>query len=1126
MNATWRIALASLVVLLAGEVRPAAAQVHGSSGDVLPAAFQRMPVPVDGQVAFMAGGSWTPLLAVDWTGSQAWTGAWLRADWNRRGLHLSLFLPDASEAARAGAGRAPPAAFQVVTEVEGGAGSYRVSCVPLMEPVSGMTRRLHAYLFNHRPGANARLGETGHVLCHEISLLGILTDSMETRWSAAAGGGLQFEALIPWGTLRLPVPAPGTELPLAVLVTQPDQPAVSWTGGRVRLLDAGGAPAAASAPGLRLASSYLRQPEPLLAAFPLAGGTALADGIEFDLVDTNGRVRSRANPPPQRGGDAVFATLDTRGLQDGAYTVRVSRESRSLATRSLRLVGGAATADIDGKIADLGARLDRVEARGLDAPLRGHAARARRILELGRLPARTDSAALARSLGLIADADAMVGALEMGQRPDAAHEGFDHPAGFAADGRRGPVTFVPVQGEVARLTVHTDRAVDWRLTPLLYGTFSEPVWYDRPIYSFLYAQRLRNPSFEFGHPSAEETVQTFAGYQELEAEGAEAALAGRWLPRVAATLEQVAAPWIGVGRGDVTFAVDCDAYNDRQCQRIRAGRRATDAGVAQVVDLPAWRTTGYQLRGFVRSDGSVTTARAVLYHDGRPVDSATLAGIGREWTEFTAELQSPRVEGPRNAFMLALLFDGPGVLDVDMVTLYPDDTVLGFDPQAVAQLRELDTGWMRWPGGNYASDYHWRDGVGPKDLRPSTPNPSWLGLNPNSVGTDEILQLGEHAGFEVMITVNAGSGTAEEAARWVEYVNGDTTTVMGRMRARNGRAEPYNVRYWNIGNELWGHWQVGYTNPEEHARRYAAFAQAMRAADPSIRIIANAHGGHSESPPEPWNRPLLDHFADQLDILDIHTYVSVPGDAGQSAAEQGFLLSAIPFSYEQWIAEFRQDLLRRDLAHVDVIVGEYNASIRSGDARLNRVADLLAYAAYLHGFIRQGEYMVGANATEYSPFNPRALPFGRMHPRYDLFRTYAAQAGTAPVEATLETPVRQQPHRVGRDVLPIFNLPIVDAVAMLDPKDGSLGISLLNRNMEDAVPVEIRLDAFGPRSQARWFIFDGSAEAGLREETLEVGGEFRVVLPPHSVSLLKLQPASPAVVGEGGRRVERDGGLE
>ena len=1113
------VGVTALLALLSG-LAPGSVESQVSPTTLVPVAHRAVPSEVDGQVDFRPDGSWLPLLAVEWDERSARTEAWLRAEWSRLGLYLALYLPNAREEVRMGAGRAPPTPFQVVAEIAGGAGPWTVRCVPLAEPVTTMTRRLHAYLFNLRPGSNARPGESGHVLCHEISLLGIMADSMRTRWMPAEDGGLQFEATIPWQTLRLPAPAPGTRLSFSLHVDQPGDRDVRLAPAELHLRSDDQVTIARPilTPGVSV-----RQPDPLLAAYP-ASGAEHGDALQFTLHGPGGRESAAgaagAAGDGFRAGDAVFVELPTEGLPDGRYSLRVQGPGGVGADHAVWLVGDR-SAEHAREHARLSRRLDRLGERELTPLLGGHLERGRRILDLATLEQHPDSAALARSTGLLADARALAQALEDGRRPSRDLEGFDHPAGFSLDGRRGPVSFVPWGRESARLTVHGDRRADWSLTERLYGTFSEPVVYDRPIYSYLYAQQLRNPSFEFGHPTAEETARAFIRYDELEPEAARAALDGEWIPRLDAGVEEVAAPWIGVGRGPAAFTVECAALNDRQCQRIRMDG-AGSAGVGQVIELPAWRTTGYRLRTFLRSDGSVTGARAVLYHEGRAVDSVTFEGITTEWKEFNGVLESVEIEAPENAFLLALLFEGPGSLDVDLTTLYPDDAVEGFDPQAVAQLEALNTGWIRWPGGNYASGYRWRDGVGPPDLRPSTPNPSWPGLNPNLVGTDEILQLAERLGFDVMITVNAGSGTAEEAAQWVEYVNGDTSTVLGRLRARNGHPEPYGVRYWNIGNELWGHWQVGYTNPEEYARRYAAFVQAIRAVDPTVSIIANAHGGHSESPPGPWNRPLLQTYPEKLEAMDIHTYVGVPNDQGHSPSEQAFFLAGIPLSYEQWIAGFRDDLVGLGLEDVDVIVGEYNASIRSESSAMNRVADLLAYAGYLHTFMRQGQYVTGANATEYSVFDPRGAPFGRLHPRYDLFRIYAGHAGTRPVDVTVETPVRHQPYRVGRDVLPMFNIPLVDGLALLDPSDGSLGVSLINRDMSDSISVQIALDAFDARPRGRLFVFRGDGTA-VDERPVDVEAPFSLTLPPHSVSLLKLYPAGGRPAGEAdpGARFDR-----
>src|SRR5206468_5093319 len=110
----------------------------------------------------------------------------------------------------------------------------------------------------------------------------------------------------------------------------------------------------------------------------------------------------------------------------------------------------------------------------------------------------------------------------------------------------------------------------------------------------------------------------------------------------------------------------------------------------------------------------------------------------------------------------------------------------------------------RWPGGNFVSTYHWEDGVGPLDSRPTKANFAWGALELNTFGTDEFISFCRAVGCEPMICVNAGSGTPEEAARWIEYCNGPATSPMGKLRAANGHPEPFHVKHWEVGNELWG----------------------------------------------------------------------------------------------------------------------------------------------------------------------------------------------------------------------------------------------------------------------------------------------------------------------------------
>jgi len=348
-----------------------------------------------------------------------------------------------------------------------------------------MTTRLHAYLFNHRLGANARIGESGHVLCHELTLRGILADSLETRWASAPGGGLRFEALVPWRTLRMAAPAAPAELPFRLRIAQPGRDAIRWgdsaSMGRIRLVESrapAGPPAAVAARPL-LSAESIRQPETLGVAVPIVGAAGGAGPLDFSLVDAGGEVRRRARGAA--GGSAVMARLATARLPDGPYTLRVHRNGATLAARSVRLVGGAAEAQVEEPRARLAQRLAGLRRRAWPAGVSGHLMRAERVLDLAALPPHPDTSHFARSKSLLADAGAILDAVEAGRRPDTAREGDAHAAGFAGDGQRGPVRFVPTTAPRARLTVHAGRPTDWSLTPRLYGTFSEPVVYDRPI---------------------------------------------------------------------------------------------------------------------------------------------------------------------------------------------------------------------------------------------------------------------------------------------------------------------------------------------------------------------------------------------------------------------------------------------------------------------------------------------------------------------------------------------------------------------------------------------------------------------------------------------------------------------
>ena len=182
---------------------------------------------------------------------------------------------------------------------------------------------------------------------------------------------------------------------------------------------------------------------------------------------------------------------------------------------------------------------------------------------------------------------------------------------------------------------------------------------------------------------------------------------------------------------------------------------------------------------------------------------------------------------------------GKGNFHIGAVSLMPDDNLDGFRPEVIASLKQLHSGFWRLPGGNFISDFNWYHSVGPRDQRPPDFDYAWNAMQTNDVGMDEFMNFCKLIGVEPYITVNAGLGDAHSAAEEVEYINGAVSTPMGAMRARNGHREPYHVKFWNVGNEPYGQWQLGRTDLKYYLLKHNEFVKAMRAVDPSITLLAS-----------------------------------------------------------------------------------------------------------------------------------------------------------------------------------------------------------------------------------------------------------------------------------------------
>ena len=211
----------------------------------------------------------------------------------------------------------------------------------------------------------------------------------------------------------------------------------------------------------------------------------------------------------------------------------------------------------------------------------------------------------------------------------------------------------------------------------------------------------------------------------------------------------------------------------------------------------------------------------------------------------------------------------------------PDSSVAdedGFRTDVMRALGELQMTIMRYPGGNFASGYHWDDGVGPQEQRPTVRELAWQSIETNAFGTDEFLKLCRKMQWEPMMAVNLGTGTPEEARNWVEYCNSQAGTKYSDQRVSNGAKEPYGIKYWCLGNEMDGPWQLGHVPAKEYAIRAQQAAKMMKDCDRSIEMVACGSSGTGITTFPEWDREVLEYIGTLAPYVSLHKYVGNPND--------------------------------------------------------------------------------------------------------------------------------------------------------------------------------------------------------------------------------------------------------
>ena len=424
------------------------------------------------------------------------------------------------------------------------------------------------------------------------------------------------------------------------------------------------------------------------------------------------------------------------------------------------------------------------------------------------------------------------------------------------------------------------------ISPYLTGKFCEHLFSN--IYRGMHAQILQNPTFG-DWPFADGTkpdggIKRTADEEQIAHQirlGAEREGYPDAELLVQSREDCLAHWWIREGeRENILFSSDVGQYGGR-AQRVELF--GPGMGIAQWTYLPLHRIRKYEWTLVFRSP-DITEMRIALYDStgSKPVCKAEVKGISNEWKVITGIITVPEGTDDNGVFRFVLSSESEGQFVVSHIFLNPADHVFGSDPDVIRMLRESKLSLLRWPGGNFVSGYHWENGIGPWEQRPTVDNPAWPNLEYHLFGTDEFVQFCCEVKCEPMICLNAGDGTPEEAAAWVEYCNGPADSEYGAKRAKNGHSEPYNIKFWEVGNEIYGKWQTGWSTPGGYSDRYRRYATAMKKADPFITLIANGAPAYFSGPGAEaevwtehkrynWNRRLCKENADIMQWLSDHS---------------------------------------------------------------------------------------------------------------------------------------------------------------------------------------------------------------------------------------------------------------
>ncbi len=558
---------------------------------------------------------------------------------------------------------------------------------------------------------------------------------------------------------------------------------------------------------------------------------------------------------------------------------------------------------------------------------------------------------------------------------------------------------------------------------------------------------------------------------------------------------------------------------------------------------PVVTLAGSRSRGFAQSDLALDGSKEYVGRIAAAADAGAEISVTLIWGRGAKNRQTVKVpvtnEWGTHSFRFNPTADtvegrmeitgkGSGNFRVGAVSLMPADNVKGFRADTTALMREMDCKVLRMPGGNFVSAYDWKHTIGDPDKRPPIMDPVWKAVQPNDVGVDEFLQLCEIINCEPSWCVSTGFAEPRSGAEQVEYVNGSVDTPWGARRAANGHPEPYKVKYWNIGNEMYGHWQFGHMARDQYVVKHNLFADAMRAVDPSIYIVApggfvdemtTGQGIFIEGQPEvkvgserDWAYGMFKDCWGRFDALATHAY---PPEGKRFDLKTGKLFD-VQMSLNEWARqpanrvrtmvdaweEYKKLFPKLNEGTVKVFFDEWAYRFQDD------LKGALAIALTFHEFFRHTDFIDMAGYTMATGWLSYDRTRSIIGTRGSLFQLYQKHFGSIPVAVDGNSPPPPPQYPVGGDQPKVNSgsatYPL-DVSASLTADGKTLAVAVVNATEEER-SLDLGYEGFKAARKGRCWKFTGKniearnvvgeePEVTLAESTFDTGAGALVIAP-------------------------------